>query len=278
MAQNYGKNIFGYDLGDPNKPDEPDFFDPSVGIDEIDQYNKEIANYMANGRIGKEPGVRKGIQNPLNIPLDTTEGPTQLDELMSPENIPVPPAASMPRALVPNASNTPAIPPEKLAALVMKSKPTPPAEASVKVPDNGDIPPPRPSDPNAFDPLPSAPQVSQQKEEVITLPQQSTNAPSPASPASPIELYEPQAGEVLDSPEILDQVKYGNLAGIHPLLRQILAGQEITPPAPISSPIGNQKSVDSIAPVLQMIMQAIEQEKQKQNHLPPRPTPNSITT
>mgnify|MGYP003636372242 FL=1 len=85
MAQNYGKNIFGYDLGDPNKPDEPDFYDPSVGIDEMDQYNKEIANYMANNSIGKQPGVRTGIQNPLNIPLDTTEDSTQLDELMSPE-------------------------------------------------------------------------------------------------------------------------------------------------------------------------------------------------
>tara|TARA_R110002126_G_scaffold256458_1_gene399456 strand:+ start:721 stop:1320 length:600 start_codon:yes stop_codon:yes gene_type:complete len=86
MAQNYGKNIFGYDLGDPNKPDEPDFFDPSVGIDEIDQYNKEIANYMANNSIGKQP-VRKGVLNPLNVQVaDGTAGvPSQLDELMSPE-------------------------------------------------------------------------------------------------------------------------------------------------------------------------------------------------
>ena len=90
MAQNYGKNIFGYDLGDPNKPDEPDFYDPSVGIDEINQYNKEIANYMANGRIGKQPEKNKGIPNPLNVQVDdgTAGVPSQLDELMSPENNP----------------------------------------------------------------------------------------------------------------------------------------------------------------------------------------------
>jgi hypothetical protein len=270
MAQNYGKNIFGYDLGDPNKPDEPDFYDPSVGIDEINQYNKEIANYMANGRIGKSPGVPTGIQNPLNVQVDdgTAGVPSQLDELMSPET-----NSDLNAGNFPIEVTKAALPPKELAALAMKSKPTPPPTPPVNTPDNGNIPPPSPNEPDAFVPLSSAPQVSKQKEEVITLPQQSTNA------ASPIELYEPQEGEVFDGPEILDQAKFGNLAGIHPLLlQQMLTGQEITPPDPISSPIGNQKSVDSIAPLLQMIMQYIEQQKQKQNHLPPRPTPDAITT
>ena len=50
----YGTNLFGFALGDPDKPDEPDFFDSSTSVDDLEQYDKDIAAY------NKRKGLRKG--------------------------------------------------------------------------------------------------------------------------------------------------------------------------------------------------------------------------
>jgi len=50
----YGTNLFGFALGDPDKPDEPDFFDESTSVDDLEQYDKDIAAY------NKRKGLRKG--------------------------------------------------------------------------------------------------------------------------------------------------------------------------------------------------------------------------
>ena len=48
----YGTNLFGFALGDPDKPDEPDY--ESSSVDELEQYDKDIAAY------NKRKGLRKG--------------------------------------------------------------------------------------------------------------------------------------------------------------------------------------------------------------------------
>ena len=64
----YGTNLFGFALGDPDKPDEPDFFDESTSVDDLEQYDKDIADYnnkrkslRKGGKVGKKKaGCRAG--------------------------------------------------------------------------------------------------------------------------------------------------------------------------------------------------------------------------